>query len=393
MIKRLIMRHYRRFAPVLDLASMGYRRSVLSYDSFDQHNAEVKDALASELGRVLGARGTFELWSASKRFEAEFARRCGKKHGIGVSSGTAALQLALVAAGVGPGDEVITSAHTFIATLLAIHNTGARPVLVDPHPLDLCVRAEAIAAALSVRTRAIVPVHMHGHVAGMPEILALAEARGLVVIEDCAQAHGAALGVRQVPIGATGCFSFYATKPLGGAGNGGMIVTDDDGLAAVAERIRDPEGDDARILSAARTPSYLNALEAAVLAARLPRMDAWRAARADNAQTYLRALPHLAPVVPRSEVASAWYSFVVRLADRDSVKARLLAAGVETRVEYANHFVRSPTFAAMGWNEADYPVAMAAADHGLSLPVHAFLRPEERGRVIAALAGARSRRS
>lgn len=388
-IKRLITRHYRRFAPALDLAGLAYRGAVVSYDAFDEHNAAVKDEIAAGLGRVLGARGTFELWGAPKEFEADFARWCGRKHAIGVASGTAALQLALMASGVGAGDEVITSAHTFIATALAIHNTGARPVLVDPAAEDLTIRADAVAAAITPRTRAIVPVHMHGHVAEMDAILALAVPKGIVVIEDCAQAHGATFRGQRVPIGTTGCFSFYATKPLGGAGNGGMIVTDDDAIALAADRLRDPEGEDGGILRAGRTPSYLNALDAAVLAARLPRVTAWQDARAGHAAAYAHSLSHLSPVLPAANVGSAWYSFVLRLADRDALRSRLLAAGIETRIEYANSLVRSPTFAGLGWQHEAFPVAMNAADHGLSLPIHAFLRPEHRQRVIAALSGAR----
>lgn len=380
-----MLRHYARVAPALDLAGKAWRAGVLGYDAYDAANAEVQEALAVELGRVLSAPGTFELWAYSTRFEARFAAWCGRRHGIGTASGTAALQIALVAAGVGPGDEVITSAHTFIATALAIHNTGARPVLVDPDPSDLCLRADAVARAVGPRTRAIVPVHMHGHVADMDGILALARERRLVVIEDCAQAHGAAFGGVKVPVGGTGCFSFFASKPLGGAGNGGMIVTDDAALAERCGRARDPEGGDPLVLAAARTPSYLDALEAAVLTARLPRLDAWRERRAAHAAAYRVRLAHLDPVLPTPSVASAWYSFVVRVPDRDRVKARLLMSGIETKIEYAPSFVVSPTFRALGWRPADYPVAMDAAERGLSLPVHPFLGTQDRERVIAAL--------
>jgi len=384
-IKGLLLKHYQTFAPALDLAGRAWRAGAVSYDAYDAANAEVRDALAEELGRVLSAPGPFELWACSTRFEGRFAAWCGRRHGVGTASGTAALQIALVAAGVGPGDEVITSAHTFIATALAIHNTGARPVLVDPDPSDLCLRAEAVARALTPRTRAVVPVHMHGHVADMDGILALARERGLRVIEDCAQAHGASLRGVKVPVGGTGCFSFYASKPLGGAGNGGMIVTDDAALAERCNRARDPEGGDPVVLAAARTPSYLDALEAAVLSARLPRMEAWRARRAEHAAAYSVRLAHLAPVRPAPEVASAWYSFVVRVPERDRVKARLLLAGIESKIEYYPSFVTSPTFAALGWRAADYPVAMDAAARGLSLPVHPFLSDADRERVITGL--------
>lgn len=389
MLKSLVLRHYRRVAPALDLAGRAYRAAVLGYDAYDRHNDAVKDALAAELATVLSAPGTFELWAYSKRFEARFAAWCGRRFGVGTASGTAALQVTLAALGVGPGDEVITSAHTFIATALAIHNLGARPVLVDPSPVDLCLTPEGVARALGPRTRAIVPVHMHGHVADVAGIRAAAP--GVPIVEDCAQAHGAAFGGRRVPVLGTGCFSFFASKPLGGAGNGGMIVTDDEALHARCDRARDPEGGDPLVLRAARTPSYLDALEAAVLTARLPHLDRWRDARAANAAYYRERLGDLDPVRPAPGVESAWYSFVVRLAARDRVKAAMLARGVETKVEYASWFVRSPTFAALGWRPEDYPVAAAAADHGLSLPVHPFLTAEEREQVVHALRGALGR--
>lgn len=382
LLKRLVLRHYRRFAPALDLAGEAYAHAVIGYEAFDRHNEEVKDALAEELSRALGARSTFELWRLGKRWEGTFAAWCGRRHGVGTASGTAALQIALAAAGVGPGDEVVTSAHTFLATVLAIRNLGATPVLVDPDPSDLCVRADAVRRAITTRTRAIVPVHMHGHVAEVAPLLGL----GIPVIEDCAQAHGAAIEGGRVPIGPTGCFSFFASKPLGGAGNGGMIVTDDDTLAARADTARDPEGGDPLVLHAARTPSYADPLQAAVLTARLPKLDEWRAARAANAAFYRSALADLRPVLPAPGVESAWYSFVVRVPDRDAVKARMLLRGVETKIEYAPAVPQAPVFADMGFG--DFPVAEDAAARGLSLPLHPFLSRSGRDRVVAALRGA-----
>lgn len=372
MIRALILRHYRRFAPVLDLGAQAFRGAVLSYDAFDAANLETRDAVAAELSAVLGARGTFELWSYSARFEARFAAWCGRRFGVGLASGTAAIQLALTAAGIGAGDEVITSAHTFVATILAIRNTGATPILVDPDPTDLCLRADAVARAITPRTRAVVPVHMHGHVADMDGILAL-DPR-LVVIEDCAQAHGATLRGRRVPIGPTGCFSFYASKPLGGAGNGGMVVTDDEGLARRIQSLRDPEGD----TPGPRTPSYLDALEAALLTARLPKMEDWRARRAANAAAYA-ALP-VDQLRPAPGVGSAWYSFVIRHPTRDALKRDLLLRGIETKIEYHPGLLRQ-----LGIDGRPFPVAMAAADQGLALPVHPFLSADDRARVIAQL--------
>lgn len=379
LLKRLVLRHYRRFAPALDLAGAAYARAVVPYEAFDRHNDAVKDAIAAELSRALGARSTFELWRLGRRWETTFAAWCGRRHGVGTASGTAALQLALAASGVGPGDEVITSAHTFIATILAIRNVGATPVLVDPDPSDLCLRAAAVERLIGPRTRAIVPVHMHGHVA---EVAPLLET-GRVVIEDCAQAHGArpAPGAPRLPVGPTGVFSFFPSKPLGGAGNGGMLVTDDERLATLADTARDPEGADPVVLRAARTPSYPDALQAAVLTARLPHLEEWRRRRAENAAFYQRALAGLDPVLPRAGVESAWYSFVVRVPDRDATKRRMLIGGVETKIEYATPVHRAPVFGG-AWDGVSFLVAEDAAARGLSLPVHPFLTREERDRVV-----------
>lgn len=388
MIKRWLLKNYARVAPAFDLAGAVYRRGVLSYDAYGAHNHAVQAAISREMAEVLSAPGTFELWSYSRRFEQRFAAWCGRAQGIGTASGTAALQIALAASGVGPGDEVITSAHTFIATILAICNTGARPVLIDPDPGDLCVRPESVARALTPRTRAVIPVHMHGHVCDIPGIRAVLRNRNdapVRIIEDCAQAHGAARDGVRVPLGGTGCFSFFASKPLGGAGNGGMIVTDDAALAARCDTARDPEGNNPLVLAAARTPSYLDALEAAILSARLPQMEAWRTRRAANAAAYMAALGHLRPVRPAPGVESAWYSFVIRTPDRDALKARLLRAGIETKIEYHPSLLTSRTLVDQGWRPEDFPVAMEAAAQGLSLPIHPFLSEQDRGRIIAAV--------
>lgn len=366
-LKRLVMRHYRRFAPVLDLGAEALGRYQRGYEGFDAEHAELLEALPQELGRVLGARSTLDHWRAGRAFEEELAAWCGRRRAVGLGSGTAALALTMVAMGVGPGDEVITSAHSFIATALAIHQTGARVVLVDPDPSDLCLRAAAVEAAVTPRTRLLLPVHMHGHLAEMDAILELARARGLAVLEDCAQAAGAAEGGRRAPIGGTGCLSFYPSKPLPGLGNGGALITDDHALADRVQRLRDPDGADPLLLRGARTPSFLHPVDVALLRLRLPRQHARQAARAERAARYAARLGALRPLRPRPGVDSAWASFTLRHPRRDALRARLLAAGFETRVEYPTPFFDSPTLAALGPFGA-LPVAREAAAQGLSLP-------------------------
>jgi dTDP-4-amino-4,6-dideoxygalactose transaminase len=389
-IKRFVLRRYQSFAPALDIAGQAWGAAVTGCDGYERQNLSLKDEISRELGRVLGARNTFELWSYTKAFEADFAAFCQKPHAVGTSSCTAALQVTLAALGVGPGQEVVTSAHTFVATALAIHNTGATPVLVDPEPGDLCISLRGVEKALTSRTRAIVPVHMHGHVADMGPILDLAEERGIAVVEDCAQAPGASRGGRRVPIGHTGCFSFFANKPIGGAGNGGMIVTDDPELERRLALAVDPEGGDPVVLAGARTPCYLDALEVAVLKPKLARADAWRERRAAIARRYLDAFSGLDAVLPSRNVESAWYGFVLRIANRNRVRSRMLRRGIETRVEYDPPFFRSPAFAKMGWNARSWPVAVRAAQSGLTLPAHPFLTIEEQERVIEAFKNATS---
>ena len=388
------MRHYQRFAPALDLGAELYGRLVTPYEGFDEENAAVAGPLQAELGRVLGARSTLDHWRYIRSFEAEFAAWCGRRFCVGLGSGTAALELALVAMGVGPGDEVITSAHTFIATALAVHHAGAKLVLVDPDPSDLCLRAEAVARAITPRTKLILPVHMHGHLAELPAILALARARGLAVLEDCAQAAGAAWGEQPVPIGGHGCFSFYPSKPLGGLGNGGCFVTDDPALAAVVERLRDPDGADPLLLRAGRTPSFLHPVDVALLRCRLPLMGQRQAARAARAAVYQRALADPSALRPQPGVRSAWASFVIRRPDRDAVRARLLRAGFEAKVEYEVPLMESPSLRPLGLEPAAFPVALQAAREGLSLPTRPSLSLQAAARLAAAVgpaAGARSR--
>ncbi len=380
-MKAWILRNHSRLAPVIRVAGALYGRAVVPYEAFDRANAEIVNTLGPDLSRALGARSSFELWQIGKAWEARFAGWCGRAHSVGTASGTAALQIALVAAGVGPGDEVITSAHTYAATVLAIRNTGATPILVDPDPGDLCLRAAAVRGAMTGRTRAIVPVHMHGHAAEVGPMLGF----GVHVIEDCAQAHGCTVAGRRVPLGPTGCFSFFPSKPIGGTGNGGMIVTDDAALAARADAARDPDSADPIVLRAARTPSYPDPLQVALLGARLDRYEATRARRAANAAYYLERAAHLSPVLPAVGVESAWYSFVVRVPERDRARAWLLARGVETKVEYATPVFRSSLFADAGWRPDDWPVADRAAREGISIPVHAWLTLDERRRVRDAL--------
>ena len=249
-----------------------------------------REEIEAAIGRVLD-RGIYVLGPEVEAFEAAFAKYCGTSHAIGVASGTDAITLVLRALEIGPGDEVITVSHTALATVAAIEASGATPVLVDIDPANFDMRADQIAGAVSERTRAIIPVHLYGHPAPMTEIAAIAADRGLAVIEDCAQAHGAEHdGKRVGGIGVAGCFSFYPTKNMGAIGDGGMITCHDAALAARLRRLRQYGWDTARVSHEPGVNSRLDEIQAAILAVKLTHFEADLARRQHLANAYDDAL-------------------------------------------------------------------------------------------------------
>ena len=240
------------------------------------HQAEIKAAIA----RVLDS-GFFVLGEEVEKFERAFAQYCGVAHGVGVASGTDALELAMRALGIGPGDEVITVSHTAVATAAAVLACGATPVLVDVEDAYYTLDPAKIAAAITPRTKAIVPVHLYGQAADMDAILALARPRGLRVIEDCAQCTGGRYGARRLgSLGDIACFSFYPTKNLGAIGDGGIVVTSDADLAARVRRLRQYGWDETRKTHEIGRNSRLDPIQAAILSVKLPHLDADNARRA-----------------------------------------------------------------------------------------------------------------
>jgi dTDP-3-amino-3,4,6-trideoxy-alpha-D-glucose transaminase len=349
---------------------------------------ELRDEL-EEAGRRVMASGRYVLGREVERFEAEFAAFCGARHCIGVSNGLDALEMILRGYGIGPGDEVIVPAHTFIATWLAVSRAGAVPVPVEPDERTYTLTADRIEAALSVRTRAVMPVHLYGQPADMDGIRGLAEARGIKVIEDAAQAHGARYrGRRTGALGDAAGFSFYPGKNLGALGDGGAVVTDDDALAANLRRLRnygspakyqhDVKGGNAR----------LDELQAAFLRVKLQRLDEWNRRRARAAESYLQALqalPHLAgPCVPDG-VEPVWHLFVVRHPRRSELQAHLSRLGVETLIHYPvpPHLARA--YSEMGLARGAFPLAERIAETVLSLPMGPHLTPDAQMHVLSAL--------
>jgi dTDP-4-amino-4,6-dideoxygalactose transaminase len=321
-------------------------------------------------------------------FEDAFAAYSGAAHGIGVNSGTSALHLALLAAGVGPGDEVITTAFTFVATVAAIGYTGARPVLVDIDPETLTLDVRQIEAAVTPRTRAIVPVHLYGHPADMDPILAVAGRNGLAVIEDAAQAHGAEYRGRRVgSLGDAGCFSFYPSKNLGAPGEAGMVVTNRPDWASRLRRLRD-WGQAGPYRHVERGFNYRMAgIQGAVLGVKLRHLDAWTESRRAHAARYDAEVsgPDLKPIPVRPWARHVYHIYAVRARHRDLVAEAFHRRGVETRVHYPSPIHLVDAWTDLGYPAGSFPQAERAAREVLSLPVHPELTAEQVATVAATI--------
>jgi dTDP-3-amino-3,4,6-trideoxy-alpha-D-glucose transaminase len=328
-------------------------------------------AVREAIDRVV-SRGWFILGPEVEGFEGEFADAVGLPHAAGVGSGTDAIALALRALGIGPGDEVITSAFSAAYSALAIAMTGARPVFADIDPGRFTIDPAAAAAAVTPRTAALVPVHLYGQAADMAAIGAVAARHNLAIVEDCCQAHLATCAGKPVgSFGAAGAFSFYPTKNLGALGDGGAIATRDEALAARVRRLRNGGQTGRYQHQEPGVNSRLDEVQAAVLRARIPFLPAWTARRRALAARYRRRLERAAPVgVPAERDAGhVYHLFVVRCSsDRESLQSRLAAAGIETLVHYPLAITRQPAMAA--WQPAACPEADRAAASVMSLPLY-----------------------
>ena len=314
----------------------------------------------------------FVLGPAVSAFERDFAAFCQTSEAIGVNSGTSALHLSLVAAGVGPGDEVITVPFTFVATVAAIEYSGAKPVLVDVEPEFLTMDPAKLEAAITPRTKAIIPVHLFGQPADMDAIMAIAKKHGLVVIEDACQAHGSEYkGRRCGSIGQLGCFSFYPGKNLGAYGEGGAIVTNDPELAQKLRLLR-AWGEEVRYEHKYRGFNYrMDGVQGAILGVKLRHLEAWTEARRRNAVEYARRLADTSAKLPgeRRDVRHVYHLYVVRVQQRDAWRERLTKAGVQTGVHYPIPVHLQPAYRDLGYAAGDFPVCEDASREVLSLPM------------------------
>lgn len=347
----------------------------------------MRERIQAEIARICDTQ-RFILGTDVEAFERRFAEYCGARHAIGCASGTDALELALMAAGVGTGDEVLTVPFTFFATAGAILSAGARPVFVDVEPASFNLDTAQLEAALTRHpaVKAILPVHLYGGCADMEPILKSAAARGIPVIEDAAQAVGAECnGKRAGSMGTLGCFSFFPTKNLGGFGDGGMLTTNDDALARNLRALRVHGSFERYVHQWPGMNSRLDALQAVVLNVKLDYLDDWNRARQRNAALYRELLGGVVTVpdaLPHQN-NHVYNQFVIRAPRRDQLRAWLAEHGVGTEVYYPLPVHLQPALKEFGYNAGDFPVSEQLAREVLALPIFAELTGDE----VAAVAG------
>lgn len=347
----------------------------------------IKPVVLSAIEEVLEDMHLF-LGPQTCLFEEEFAAYCHARYGVGVSSGTEALVLALRACGVGLGDEVITVANSFIATVEALALVGARPVFVDVDPESYTLDWRQLAEVVTERTRAIIPVHLYGHPVEMRPVLDFARRSGLRVIEDASQAHGSLYEGKPVGgLGDIGCFSLYCSKNLGAYGEAGICVTSDAELAQTMRMWRD-HGSSVRYRHEfLGTNGRIDEMQSAILRVKLRYLDRWNQARRAHAQVYTERLSGLVEQVPLVRVwaTHSYYVYVVEVNERDALRANLAAQGVASGIHYPLPLHLQPACAVYGYQRGAFPVTEYKAEHILSLPMYPELTPEQLEQVVAAL--------
>ena len=350
--------------------------------------ASIKPELDTAVLKVL-ASGQYVLGDEVEAFENEFAAFCGAQYGVAVNTGTSALHLALLAAGVGPGDEVVTVPFTFVATAAAIGMAGARPVFVDIDPVSFTMDPAQLDKAITSRTKAIIPVHLYGQMADMDAIMAIALRHRIPVIEDACQAHGASYrGEGAGSIGLSGCFSFYPGKNLGACGEGGIVVTSDPAQARKMRMLRD-WGQEQRYHHLVKGFNYrMDALQGAILRVKLRHLDDWTEARRQIAQRYGTQLRGSNVASPPAELPGrrhVYHIYAVRARDRNGLRRMLEAEGVQTGLHYPIPVHLQRAYADLGYRMGDFPESEAAARDVLSLPIHPDMSLNQADRVVAGI--------
>jgi len=347
----------------------------------------LKPEIEAAVGRVLES-AQFVLGPAVESFEREFSSYCSVSHTVAVNSGTSALHVALLAAGIGPGDEVITVPFTFVATVAAIEYAGAKPVFVDINPDDYTMNPSALERAITSRTKAVIPVHLFGQPADMDPINEVARRHGLIVIEDACQAHGAEYkGRRAGSLADIGCFSFYPGKNLGAYGEGGASVTSRADYAETMRLLRS-WGERTRYEHSMRAFNYrMDGIQGAILGVKLKYLESWTEARRKLAATYRRLLEDTPAQAPkeRADVRHVYHVFAVRLEQRDRWRARLTEMGIQTGVHYPVPLHLQPAYRDLGYGVGDFPVAEAVSREVLSLPFFPEMTDQQVEEVTGAL--------
>ena len=360
---------------------------MIPFVDLKAQHAALKDELSAAIQRVLESC-QFTLGPEVAAFETEFANYCQAEHGVAVNSGTSALHLALLAAGVGPGDEVITVPFTFVATVSAIHYTGARPVFVDIDPRSFTMDVTQLEAAITDRTKAIIPVHLYGQPADMDPILSIAKAHGLVVIEDAAQAHGAEYkGRRAGSMGDMGCFSFYPGKNLGACGEGGMVVTKDPELTRTLRMLRD-WGAERKYEHVLKGYNYrMEGIQGAVLRVKLRHLETWTEARRAAAARYDRGFAGSGVQTPAAMpyARHVYHVYAIRSKQRNAWLRSLQEQGIGAGMHYPIPVHLLPAFADLGYSAGQFPHSEQAANEVLSLPMFPELTREQSAKVVEAV--------
>ena len=341
--------------------------------------AGIKPEIDAAIQRVVDSAG-FILGDEVSQFEKALAATAGAKDAVGVSSGTGALLLALLAVGVMPGDEVITTAHTFVATAEAVSRIGARPVFVDIDPRTYNIDPNKVESAITERTKVILPVHLYGQPADLKPLRDIANRHGLILIEDAAQAVAAEYeGKRCGGIGDLACFSFYPSKNLGAYGDAGAVTGNDETFMARVRKLRDH----------GRTSKYehdelgfgqrIDALQAAILAAKLPHLESWTEARRSHARLYNELLSGADVQTPfeAPNVRHVYHLYVIRTARRDQLLQQLKEKGIDAGIHYPIPVHRQPVYLKLGYGDVSLPITEQAAGEILSLPMYPELRPEQ----------------
>jgi dTDP-3-amino-3,4,6-trideoxy-alpha-D-glucose transaminase len=360
---------------------------AIPFNDLGRGVAELRDDLDAALARVLDS-GWFVLGGEGRAFEEEFAAAAGVTHAVGVGSGTDAIELGLRALGIGPGDEVVTQANTCVPTVSAIERAGASPVLCDVDPEAGTMDPGSLRGALGAKTRAVIPVHLYGQCADVEAIVDLCSERGIVVVEDCAQAVGAELRGRIAgSIGALGCFSFYPTKNLAALGDGGAVVTDDADLAERLRLVRQYGQTDRYRHVTKGVNSRLDEVQAAVLRTRLPHLSRWNARRAEIAAAYTEALggTSVRPLAQLEGRRHVFHLFVVQALDREALTAHLDEAGIGTLIHYPTPIHGHPPYRRLAAGPVPLSASERLCERVLSLPIYPELRDDEVDRITVAL--------